>query len=90
MGNFTSTDTYIGNWIAILASAISIYGVFQNNLLLNHTAAMQTWVVSNTIFVVFFYGQYRGWWNGGLSSAVVCATYAFMLVTGLYGLVVLI
>jgi hypothetical protein len=90
MGNFTSTDTYTGNWIAAIASAISIYGVYQNNLVLDHVGAMKIWVVSNLIFVIFFYGQCRGWWNGGLSSAVICVTYLYMLVTGLYGLVVLI
>jgi len=89
MGNFTSTDTYVGNWIAAIASVISIYGVLQNNLALDHTGAMKTWVVSNLIFAIFFYGQYKGWWNGGVSSGIVCTTYLLMLITGLYGLVVL-
>lgn len=83
---FTSTDTLMGNWLAVIASGVSIIGVFFNNVLLQHTTAMQVWVASNLLFVAFFYGQYRKWWNGGLSSATVCITYLVMLVTGIYGL----
>ena len=86
MSNFTSTDTIVGTWIAIIASAVSVVGVFFNNILLQHTTAMQIWVVSNALFILFFYGQAKGYWNGGLSSATICFTYAFMLVTGVYGL----
>ena len=88
MGNFTSTDTLIGNWLAIVASAISISGVICNNVFLQHTLAMQIWVLSNFLFIFFFFGQYMKYWNGGLSSATICISYTIMLVTGLYGLAI--
>jgi hypothetical protein len=87
ISKFEASDVAIGNAIAAIASCVSIVGVFYNNVLLQHTVAMQIWVVSNLLFVAFFYGQYMKWWNGGLSSLTVCITYFIMLITGLYGLV---
>lgn len=86
MPNFHSTDKKVGNILVVLATSISIVGVFYNNIYLDHIAAMQVWAVSNIVFVGFFYGQYRGWWNGGLPSAILCGFYIFCFITGMYGL----
>jgi hypothetical protein len=86
MGNFTSTDTIVGSTLVFVATTISVVGILFNNVLLLHYLAMLTWSVSNILFVVFFYGQYKGWWNGSLPSAILCGLYAFMFITGIYGL----
>jgi hypothetical protein len=84
---FLSTDTVVGNYIAVAASIISITGVIFNNAMLEHTMAMWIWTVSNFLFIIFFFGQYIKLWNSGLSSATICITYVIMFVTGIYGLV---
>jgi hypothetical protein len=83
---FLSTDTLVGNYLAMLASTVSITGVIFNNVLLMHVVAMRIWSVSNLLFVIFFFGQYIKLWNSGLSSATICITYVIMFVTGIYGL----
>jgi hypothetical protein len=47
---------------------------------------MEWWCVSNTIFVVYFYGRLKGQWDGGIPDALLCINYAVMLVSGIYGL----
>jgi len=76
----------IGLDLAVIGSAISIIGVLFNNLFLMHHTAMQVWVVSNLIFVVYFYGHWKNWWDGNLSSEVICGMYVIMLTSGIYGL----
>lgn len=87
MPNFRSTDCILGDILVIFATTVSAIGVFYNNLSLNHIAAMQIWGISNLVFAGFFYGQYKGWWNGGLPSAILCGFYIFCFITGIYGLV---
>jgi hypothetical protein len=86
MPNFYSTDDIVGNWLIVIATSVSILGVVYNNVLLNHVAAMQWWGISNIMFAGFFYGQYKGWWNGGLPSAILCGFYIFCFITGVWGL----
>lgn len=76
----------LGLDLAVLGAIISSAGVFANNILLNHTLAMQIWVPSNAIFVLYFFGRWRDWWDGGISNAVMCAMYVMMLVSGVIGL----
>jgi hypothetical protein len=76
----------IGLDLAVVGSGTSIVGVFYNNVLLRHTDAMLIWCVSNVLLMTFFYGQYKRWWDGGLSSEVVCVMYGIMLVSGIWGL----
>lgn len=78
----------VGLDLAVFGSAISIIGVLSNNILLNHILAMQIWVFSNLIFVVYFYGRYKNWWDGGISNMVMCFMYVVMLMSGLWGLYV--
>jgi hypothetical protein len=86
MPNFHSTDSIVGNIIIVLATTMSAVGVFFNNVVLEHHAAMQVWAASNILLAGFFYGQYKQWWNGGLPSAILCGFYIFCFVTGMYGL----
>jgi hypothetical protein len=76
-----------GTAIVAISTIISMIGVAFNNVALDHIAAMQVWMISNVMFAVFFYGQYKKWWNGGLPSAILCGFYVFCFITGLYGLV---
>lgn len=64
-------------------------GVYYNNCLLDHVTAMIVWAFSNAIFVVYFYGRLKGKWDGGLPDALLCVNYIVMLITGIYGLLVL-
>jgi len=77
----------IGLDIAVLGFIISLVGVIENNLLLNHVAAMLWWVPSNAIFCLYFFGRSRDLWDGHIGDEVMCINYAFMLVSGIVGLV---
>lgn len=87
MPNFHSTDHHIGNILVVVATVISAIGVIFNNVFLWHIYAMVVWAFSNVLLAGFFYGQYRGFWNGGLPSVILCIFYSFCFVTGMYGLV---
>ena len=76
----------IGLDLAVVGSGTSIVGVFYNNVLGEFRTAMLIWCISNILLMVFFYGQYKKWWQDCLSSEVVCGMYAFMLVSGIWGL----
>lgn len=81
---FTLVDA--GLDIAVLGSIVSCIGVVWNNVFLDHTTAMQIWMVSNLILLVWSYGLYRKWWDGGLSGLVLCLMYMFYTVTNIWGL----
>jgi hypothetical protein len=72
--------------IAVVGFFISLVGVIENNLLLDHIAAMLWWVPSNALFCLYFLGRTRGWWDGHIGDGVMCVNYAFMLVSGIVGL----
>jgi hypothetical protein len=76
----------IGLDIVVVATIISVLGVIFNNLLLNHIAAMQVWTASNALFAIYFYGRWKGKWDGGLCDEIMCGLYLFMLVSGVWGL----
>jgi len=76
----------IGADLAVLGTIVSSCGVVANNLYLNHILAMQIWVISNIILGVWAFGLYRRWWDGGISGVALCLMYAFMLVSGVWGL----
>jgi len=76
----------LGADIAVVGTVVSCYGVLQNNVYLNHTFAMQVWVVSNIILGVWAFGLYKRYWDGGFSGAALFGMYAFMLVSGVWGL----
>ena len=76
----------LGLPLVIIATIITSIGVILNNCLLVHTQAMIVWSISNTLFAVFFYGRWRGWWDGGLADEIMCGMYLMMLSSGIYGL----
>lgn len=76
----------IGLDLVVVGSCISCIGVIANNILLNHILAMQIWVISNFIFIVYFYGRGSNWWDGVLSDRVMCLMYVVMFVSGIWGL----
>ena len=75
----------IGLDLAIIGSAISIIGVLLNNVFLMHREAMLVWIASNIILMVYFYGHWKDWWDGGISSEVIFVMYCVMFISGLYG-----
>jgi hypothetical protein len=77
----------IGLDLAVVGSSISVIGVIANNIFLDHILAMQIWAISNVILLAFFYGQYRNWWDAGLSSATVCVMYLIFTITNVWGLI---
>jgi len=76
----------IGTTIAITGCIISGIGVIANNVLLDHILAMQVWRFSNILFVVYFFGNWKRWWEGGLSSGVMCILYVAFALTNEWGL----
>lgn len=76
----------IGLAMAVIGSAISITGALINNLLLDHTLAMQIWRFSNFILLAWAFGMYKSWFNGGLSAAALCCMYAIFTITNEIGL----
>ena len=76
----------IGLDLAVLGTVISIVGVVANNIFLLHYIAMMVWLFSNLIFIVYFYGRAKDWWDGGIPDMLLCINYIVMLVTGIFGL----
>ena len=76
----------IGTALAVSGTIISVCGVAANNILLDHISAMLIWRFSNIIFVGFFYGQWKGYWNGGVSSFVMMILNSVFSITNEVGL----
>lgn len=76
----------IGTALTIFGAVISCIGVVVNNLMLDHTQAMQIWRFSNLILLAWSVGLWRGWWDGGLSSLALVGMYAWYSVTNEIGL----
>jgi hypothetical protein len=76
----------IGSVIAISGSALSILGTLANNLWFEHTLAMGIWMLSNPILFAWAYGNYKHWWDGGLSIESLGFMYAVFTITNFYGL----
>ena len=76
----------LGLDLVVIASIISIAGVFANNIMLDHHLAMLIWRWSNIGFGIYFFGRWKDLWDGGLSDALMCGFYVFCLVTNEIGL----
>jgi hypothetical protein len=76
----------LGLDLAMVGFVISFIGVLENNVFLDHLGAMIWWVPSNAIFCVYFFGRTRNWWDGSIGNWLMCLNYAFMLVSGAWGL----
>ena len=77
---------YIGGALLIVGSAISLYGAYFNNMVLDHTAALHVWSISNIVLLTWSIGLWRKWWDGGLPALAMCVTYVYYTVTNLYAI----
>lgn len=75
-----------GTILAITGTIVSCLGVIQNNLFLDHIAAMQVWRISNFVLLGWSFGLYRKWWDGGLAGLSLVGMYAFYCITNEWGL----
>ena len=78
----------VGTAFAVLGSIMSVIGALTNNLRHDHHRAMEWWMYSNILLLVWCAGDLGGLWNGGISigDGLMCLNYAFMLVSGVWGL----
>lgn len=77
----------IGSALSIIGSIISIVGTCYNNLLHEHLRAMQVWMLSNIILLIWSIGNYLKWWDGGLSGLALAIMYGVFTSSNLYGLI---
>lgn len=63
-------------------------GALANNLSLAHTTAMEIWMISNPLLLVYFAGMDMKWWNGSqhLSNRALISLYLIFTVSNFYGL----
>ena len=74
----------IGATIAIIGTAISIYGTLVNNLWLDPVLAREVWCISNPLFLLYFIGRDRSWWNGNhIGDRAMIVTYAVFTVSNI-------
>lgn len=64
--------------IALVASIIALYGVYQFNQLKDYTGSRTTWFWSNTLFVILFTGRSVGLVDGGLTDALMAGYFLCM------------
>lgn len=77
---------YVGLGLSLTGCIISATGTVVNNIFLDHVFAMQIWRFSNFILVGYFFGNYKGWWEGGLSAGAMCLLYVIFCITNEWGL----
>jgi hypothetical protein len=87
-GNMKPTHlNTIGMILAIAGSSLSLVGALVNNLLLDSHFSMQMWAISNPIFLAYFIGNDKGYWNGQhVSKRALILTYAVFTATTYWGL----
>ena len=76
----------LGTILAICGTLISVVGTCVNNVFLWHEMAMWLWLVSNPMLLIWAYGHWKGYWNGGTSMQALMVMYAIFFVTGAWGL----
>ena len=76
----------LGTALTICGTAISVIGSYENNLVLDHHAAMLIWRWSNLLFAGYFFGRWRGYWDGGLNDAIMTGLYGYYTLTNEIGL----
>ena len=84
-GGFNLLDL-IGASLAIIGSCLSIVGTLINNLELDHNRAMEVWMISNPLLLLWGIGYLAGLWNGAVSVGSLCVMYLVFTVTNWYGL----
>jgi hypothetical protein len=75
-----------GPVLAIIGSLISIIGALINNCWHDHHGAMELWVFSNVMLLIWSVGYLGGLWDGGLSVGALMVMYLIFTVSNLYGL----
>jgi hypothetical protein len=75
----------IGLDLAVIGSAICVIGVLLFNIFRMYREATIILCISSIIFMVYFYGQWKDYWDGGLSSEVIFMMYCVLTAIGLYG-----
>jgi hypothetical protein len=76
----------IGLICAILGSILSIIGALTNNLYHDHRGAMEWWMYSNVLLLIWCAGNLGELWNGGISVGAMMLMYLIFTVSNLYGL----
>lgn len=77
----------LGFLIAILASIIALYGVYQFNQKKSPDSARKTWFWSNTFFVVYFFGRVLAWWDGLLGDLAMLVYFGAMWLSNVEGMI---
>lgn len=78
--------TLIGSGLAIGGSILSITGALVNNLRHDHRKAMEIWMFSNIMLLLWACGYLAGYWNGALSMGAVALMYGAFTVSNAWGL----
>ncbi len=76
----------VGTSVAVTGSIISVIGSCINNLQHNHRMAMEFWMVSNVLLLVWCIGNLAGLWNGGISVFAMLCMYLIFATTNYWGL----
>lgn len=76
----------LGLIIAIAASLIALWGVYQFNQQDNSGAARKTWFWSNSLFVAYFLGRVLGLWDGLLGDLAMLAYFGAMWISNVMGM----
>lgn len=76
----------IGSGLAILGSSISVVGALVNNLKHDHHRAMELWMFSNVMLLMWSIGYLAGYWNGGLSVGALMIMYFIFTISNFWGL----
>ena len=67
--------------LALSGTGLSVIGALINNLLLDPSLARVIWATSNPIMLILAIGNYRLWWNGGISMKAIICTYAVFTIS---------
>jgi hypothetical protein len=76
----------IGFPVAVLASCITLYGVYLFNQVGDFRKARGIWFYSNTLFVIYFTGRCLTWWDGGLGDAMMALYFVMMWISNWAGM----
>lgn len=77
---------YLGMSLAVVGSILAVIGALINNLWHKHITAMEIWMVSNILLLVWSGGYLAGWWNGGVSILALFCSYAVYASSNYWGL----
>ena len=76
----------IGSCLAVMGAMISVIGAIFNNIWHDHHGAMQWWMISNILLLVWAVGLMAGVWNGGLSALALVVMYLIFAVSNWWGM----